>query len=164
MRSLLYLIWIVCPKTGNLVGWHWSQLASSKSLEVTFTEWSAKDFTPTASKTFEIPGCELAPHDMAMTDNYLVLKVNALKMNQTPFLLGLKGPAASLAMDGRAPVQAWVFPRPTSQKQFEPFSVEVPACFSIHFSHSYEHPETGNIVSFFSGWPPSDSKDFLGAW
>jgi all-trans-8'-apo-beta-carotenal 15,15'-oxygenase len=159
------LLWvIVCPKSGNLVGWHWSQLASSNSLEVTFTEWSAKDFTPTASNTFEIPGCELAPHDMGMTDNYLVLKVNSLKMDKTPFLLGLKGPAASLSMDGRAPVQAWIFPRPTSQNQFEPFSVEIPACFSIHFSHSYEHPETGNIVSFFSGWPPSDSKDFLGAW
>ena len=28
------------------------------------------------------------------------------------FLLGLKGPAASVAVDGRAPIQAWVFPRP----------------------------------------------------
>jgi len=85
-------------------------------------------------------------------------------MNQLPFLVNLKGPAASLSMDGRAPVKAWIFPRPTSKTQFEPFSVDVPACFSIHFSHAYEDETTGNIVTFFSGWPPSDSKDFLGAW
>jgi len=152
-----------CPR-GNLVGWHWSQLPATKSLEVTFTEWSNEGFEPVASKTVEIPGCELAPHDMAMTDNCIVLQINALSMDPLPFLANLKGPAACLSMDGRAPVNAWIFPRPTSKNQFEPFSVDVPACFSIHFSHGYEDEITGNIVTFFSGWPPSDSKDFLGAW
>eukprot|EP00978_Attheya_sp_CCMP212_P032268 scaffold125254_cov49-Attheya_sp.AAC.1 len=117
-----------------------------------------------ASKTFEVKNCDLAPHDMAITENCVMLKVNALTMNQGAFISGLKGPAASLAMDGRAPVYAHIFPRPTAAKQFEPFQVELPACFSIHFSHAYEDEVTGNIVSFFSGWPPSDSKDFLGAW
>ena len=154
----------MCPKTGHLVGWQWSQLPISKSLEVTFTEWSSEDFKPVASNTFEIRNCQLAPHDQCLTENSIVLLINAMTMNQAPFMLGLKGPAASLAMDGRAPVQAWVFPRPSSANQFEPFFVEVPPCFSIHFSHGYEDPETGNIVTFFSGWPPSDSKDFLGAW
>lgn len=93
-----------------------------------------------------------------------MLKVNALKMNELPFLVGAKGPAAALEMDGRSNVAVHVFPRPSSKKQFEPFVVEVPACFSIHFSHAYEDEETGNIVAMFSGWPPSDSKDFLGAW
>lgn len=154
----------VCPKTGHLIGWHWAQLPLEKGLQITLTEWSSKGFTLVASKTFVIQACELAPHDMALTENYVVLMVNALKMNQVPFLLGLKGPAASLEMDGRAPVMAWILPRPTCDDQFEPFAMEVPACFSIHFSHAYEDENTGNIVSFFSGWPPSDSKDFLGAW
>jgi carotenoid cleavage dioxygenase-like enzyme len=155
----------VCPKTGHLVGWHWAQqIPSDKGMAVTITEWSPEDFTPVASKSYELPGCELAPHDMALTENFVVLKVNALKMNQAPFMLGVTGPAASLEMDGRAPVTAWVFARPTSKNQFEPFPVQVPPCFSIHFSHAYEDEETGNIVSFFSGWPESDSKDFLGAW
>lgn len=154
-----------CPR-GNLVGWHWSQLVSTKSLEVTFTEWSNDGFAPIASETFELPDCELAPHDMAMTDNCIVMKVNALSMDPLPFLANLKGPAACLSMDGRSPVKAWILPRPTSpkEKKFEPFVVDVPACFSIHFSHAYEDEETGNIVTFFSGWPPSDSNDFLGAW
>jgi carotenoid cleavage dioxygenase-like enzyme len=147
------------------VGWHWSQLPLKKALEVTFTEWSNDGFEPVASNTFEIPNCSLAPHDMAMTENCIVMKINALSMDQLPFLINLKGAAASLSMDGRSPVKAWIFPRPTStRKQFEPFSVDVPACFSIHFSHCYEDEQTGNIVTFFSGWPPSDSKDFLGAW
>jgi all-trans-8'-apo-beta-carotenal 15,15'-oxygenase len=154
----------ICPDTGNLVGWHWSQLVDKKSLEATFTEWSPVDFSAIASKTFELPNCELAPHDMALTENCIMLKVNSLKMNQLDFLSGLKGPAASLAMDGRSNVTLHVFPRPTAKNQFEPYIVEVPACFSIHFSHAYEDEETGNIVAIFSGWPPSDSKDFLGAW
>ena len=154
----------VCPDTGNLVGWHWSQLVSSKALEATFTEWDPKDFSPIASTTYELPGCELAPHDMALTENCIMLKVNSLKMNQLDFLTGMKGPAASLKMDGRSSVQVHVFPRPTAENQFEPFVVDVPACFSIHFSHAYEDEETGNLVAMFSGWPPSDSKDFLGAW
>jgi len=154
----------ICPDTGNLVGWHWSQLVDRKSLEATFTEWSPVDFSAIASKTFELPNCELAPHDMALTENCIMLKVNSLKMNQLDFLSGLKGPAASLAMDGRSNVTLHVFPRPTAKNQFEPYIVEVPACFSIHFSHAYEDEETGNIVAIFSGWPPSDSKDFLGAW
>ena len=154
----------VCAETGNLVGWHWSQLVRKKSLEVTFTEWSQKDFSMIASSTFELKNCELAPHDMAMSENCILLKVNSIKMNQFSFMSGLKGPAASLEMNGRANVFVHVFPRPSAEDQFEPFVVEVPPCFSIHFSHAYEDPETGNIVSFFSGWPESDSKDFLGAW
>jgi all-trans-8'-apo-beta-carotenal 15,15'-oxygenase len=154
----------VCPDTGNLVGWHWSQLANDGALEVTFTEWSKDDFSPVATETFQLDGCELAPHDMALTENCIMLKVNALKMNTLDFLSGAKGPAASLAMDGRSNVFVHVFPRPTAKKQFEPYVVEVPACFSIHFSHAYEDEETGNLVSMFSGWPPSDEKDFLGAW
>lgn len=154
----------MCPDTGNLVGWHWSQIVNDNALEATFTEWSASDFSPVASSTFKLPGCELAPHDMALTENCIMLKVNALQMNQGDFIMGLSGPAASLKMDGRANVQVHVFPRPTAKTQFEPYIVEVPPCFSIHFSHAYEDPESGNLVSYFSGWPPSDSKDFLGAW
>jgi carotenoid cleavage dioxygenase-like enzyme len=85
-------------------------------------------------------------------------------MNQALFLLGIKGPAASLSMDGRAPTRTWVFPRPCSKELFEPYCVETPPCFTIHFSHAYEDDDSGHLVSFFSGWPPSDSKDFLGAW
>lgn len=154
----------LCPDSGNLVGWHWAQLPLEKSLEVTFTEWSNKDFSKVKSSTFQIPNCSLAPHDMAITENHIVMKINALTMNELPFLMNLKGAAAALSMDGRSPVRAFIFPRPTAKTQFEPFSVDVPACFSIHFSHGYEDEETGNIVTFFSGWPPSDSKDFLGAW
>lgn len=153
----------VCPKTGNLVGWHWKQIVANGSLEVTFTEWD-KNFSALASKSFEMKGCELAPHDMAITENCIIVNINSLKMNQVPFLLGLKGPAASLAMDGRASITTWVFPRPTAANQFEPYWVETPPCFTIHFSHGYEDEITGNLISFFSGWPPSDSKDFLGAW
>lgn len=153
-----------CPDTGNLVGWHWSQLPTTGSLEVTVTEWSEKDFAAVASETFVLENCELAPHDMALTENCVLLKVNSLKLNQLQFLSGNKGPAASLEMDGRANVLVHVLPRPTAQRKFEPFVVEVPACFSIHFSHAYEDPQTGNIRTIFSGWPPSDQKDFLGAW
>jgi all-trans-8'-apo-beta-carotenal 15,15'-oxygenase len=153
----------VCPKTGYLVGWHWVQDAVTGSLDVTFTEWD-ENFKALASKTFTLDGCDLAPHDMAITENHIIMNVNALQMNQAPFLLGLKGPAASLAMDGRANITTWVFPRPTASNQFEHFSVQTPPCFSIHFSHAYELETTGNLVAFFSGWPPSDSKDFLGAW
>lgn len=147
-----------------MVGWSWSQIPITKSLEVTFTEWGEENFEPKARTIFEIPNCALAPHDMAITENSIIFMINALEMNQLPFLLNLKGPAGSLAMDGRKNVKAWVFPRPSSKNQFEPFVVDVPACFSIHFSHGYEDEETGNLVTFFSGWPPSDSKDFLGAW
>jgi len=154
----------ICPDSGNLVGWHWSQVVDEKSLQVTFTEFSAADFSVVESETHLIPNCELAPHDMAMTENAILLQVNCLKMNQGSFLSGMKGPASALAMDGRGTVYLHVFPRPTSKVHFEPYFVEVPACFSIHFSHAYEDEKTGNIVSFFSGWPPSDSKDFLGAW
>ena len=154
----------VCPNTGNLVGWSWSQVVDEKSLEVTFSEWDSEDFSSVASTTHRIAGCELAPHDMCLTDNCIMLKVNSLTMNTAPFMAGVAGPAASLAMDGQAPVKVHVFPRPTAANQFQPYSVDVPACFSIHFSHGYEDKETGNLVSFFSGWPPSDSKDFLGAW
>jgi len=153
----------VCPKTGNLVGWHWRQVVNNGSLEVTFTEWD-EDFKQVASKTFEMTDCELAPHDMAITENCIIINVNAMKMKQLPFMLGAKGPASCLSMDGSAPITTWVFPRPTAKEQFEPYSVETPACFTLHFSHAYEDDVTGNLVSFFSGWPPSNSKDFLGAW
>ena len=154
----------ICPRSGRLVGWHWSMMINPKALEVTFTEWSPLDFSPVASSTFALPNCDLAPHDMAMTDNCVLLKVNALTMDERPFIMGLKGPAACLEMDGRANVTVHVLPRPTAERQFEPFEVEVPPCFSIHFSHAYEDDDTGNIVAFFSGWPPSDATDFLGSW
>jgi len=44
----------VCPKSGNLVGWHWSQRPMRRGLEVTFTEWSPVDFKSVASNTFVI--------------------------------------------------------------------------------------------------------------
>jgi len=153
----------VCPKTGHLVGWHWKQAVASGSLEVTFSEWD-KNFNLIKTTTFDVQGCELAPHDMAMTENYIIFNVNALKMNQALFLSGIKGPAGSLSMDGRSPIQTWIFPRPCGKEQFVPYSVETPSCFTIHFSHAYEDEISGNLISFFSGWPPSDSKDFLGAW
>lgn len=101
---------------------------------------------------------------MAPTKNCIMLKVNCLKMKQAEFITGLSSAAESLKMDGRANVQVHIFPRPTAKNQFEPYVVDVPPCFSIHFSHAYEDPESGYLVSCFSGWPPSDSKDFLGAW
>ena len=153
-----------CPRTGHLVGWHWSQVVPGALLEVTLTEWSPDGFQPVASKTYRLPNVELAPHDMALTENCVIMLMNALSMNQLPFLAGVKGPAESLSMDGRANITAVVMPRPTSSHQFEPYSISVPPAFCIHFSHGYEDRETGNLVSFFSGWPPSDSKDFLGAW
>jgi len=154
----------VCPRSGNLVGWHWSKLLDNKGLEVTFTEWSSKDFTPISSSTFLLRNCDLAPHDMALTDDCVILSQNALKLSQMDFLSGLKGPAASLKMNGRAHAFVHIFPRPTAKFQFKPYLVEIPPSFSIHFSHAYKDSDTGNIVTFFSGWPPSDSKDFLGAW
>ena len=153
----------VCPKTGHLVGWHWRQSVATGGLEVTFTEWD-QNFKPVAINTFVVEGCDLAPHDMAITEKYIIFNVGALKMNQALFISGLKGPAASLSMDGRAPIKTWMFPRPSATEQFSPFSVETPPCFPIHFSHAYEDPTSGHVVSFFTGWPPSDSKDFLGAW
>jgi len=154
----------ICPRTGHLVGWHWSQVVDTQSLQITFTEWSSNQFQKVASSTFVIPKCELAPHDMALTENCILLQVNALKMSQIDFILGLKGPAAALKMDAKAPVSIHIFPRPTSLKQFEPFTVETPASFCIHYANAYEDPHTGYIIAMFSGWPPSDSKDFLGAW
>jgi len=154
----------VCPRTGHLVGWSWAQLPLTKSMEVTFTEYSPENFESVATSTFEVPGCELAPHDMALTDDCILFKVNALTMEMESFITGISGPAAALKMDGRANVHLHVFPRPTSKRQFKPYEIELPPCFSIHFSHAYEDAETGNIVTYFSGWPPSDSKDFLGAW
>ena len=154
----------VCPDTGNLVGWHWSTLVQESALEVTFTEWDSKKFESIKSSTFVMNDCALAPHDMALTENCILLQVNAMEMNQAAFISGMKGPAASLKMNGRSPVQVHVFPRPTAKEQFEPYVVEVPPCFSIHVSHAYEMKEENKIKVFFSGWPPSDSKDFLGAW
>ena len=69
-------------------------------------------------------------------------------------------------MDGRANTKAWVFPRPTSHfnNVKKPFSIDVPPVFSIHFPHAYEDEENEKLVCMCSGWPPNDSKDFLGAW
>ena len=152
----------VCPRTGHLVGWHWSDIGSG--LKITVTEWSPNDFTQVASRTVVLPSVALAPHDMVLTENYIFLKVNALSMNALDFLSGLKGPAASLKMDGRANVRGFLFSRPTNDEITEPMEVDIPPCFSIHFSHGYEDKTTGNMIAFFSGWPPSDAKDFLGAW
>lgn len=150
-----------CPRTGHLVGWHWS--AVGNNLRVTVTEWSPDKFTKVASRTVMLPNVALAPHDMVVTENYIFLKVNALSMNELEFLSGLKGPAASLKMDGRANVKGFLFSRPTKEPM-DPIEVEIPPCFSIHFSHGYEDEKSGNLVAIFSGWPPNDSKDFLGAW
>mmetsp|Transcript_43377 Transcript_43377/g.52571 ORF Transcript_43377/g.52571 Transcript_43377/m.52571 type:complete len:498 (+) Transcript_43377:4910-6403(+) len=153
-----------CPRTNTLVGWHWAQIPDSNALEVTITEWDTS-FKPVASATHRIPNCVLAPHDMVITKNYVMFLINSFEMNMFSFLSGMKGPAASLKMDGRGATRAVLFPRPTSDMQFEqPIEIDVPAHFSIHFSHAYEDEITGNIISYFSGWPPSDATDFLGAW
>jgi hypothetical protein len=147
---------------GHLVGWSWSQLPIEKKLEVRVTEWESQKFSKIAEKIYVLDNCELAPHDMALTDDALIFKVNSLSMDPAAYMSGMKGPAAALSMDGRAPVTVHILPRPCAENSFEPFSVEVPACFSIHFSHAYKDKVSGNIVTHFSGWPPNDSKDFLG--
>ena len=152
----------ICPRTGHLVGWSWSQLPIEQKLEVRVTEWENETFSRVAEKIYYLENCELAPHDMALTDDAIIFQVNALSLNSTPFMAGLKGPAAALSMDGRAPVKVHVVPRPCAIDSFEAFTVEVPPCFSIHSSHAYKDEDTGNIVVHFSGWPPNDSKDFLG--
>jgi len=159
----------MCPRTGHLVGWTWAQNPADGSMEVTFTEYDSDGFRVVASDTHVMAGCALAPHDCVVTEHYIFLKVNALEMDKLSFLSGAEGPAECLGMDGRANVHAFVFPRPTLSREekteYSPFLVEdIPACFSIHFSHGYEDEKTGNIVSFFSGWPPNDSETFLGAW
>ena len=156
----------MCPRTGHLVGWRWAQDTKDGSMEVTITEYSSDGFKVVAEATHKLEKCSLAPHDMVLTQNYVVLKINALSMDKVSFLSGAKGPAECLGMDGRSPVRAFVFPRPTCKdSKVKPFVVnDIPACFSIHFSHGYEDEKTGNIVSYFSGWPPSDSTSFLGAW
>ena len=168
----------MCSYTGNLVGWYWSSISDGKSTrELTFMEWSPDtDLTadtssssssissPIAKKEYGIENCGLAPHDMSLTQNCVMLVFNAMAMNDLPFLLGIKGAAESLQLAGRDPTYAWIAPRPTSKTQFEPFKVELPAWFSIHCSHAYEDEITGNIVAYYTGWPPSDESTFLGAW
>ncbi len=159
----------MCPRTNHLVGWTWAQQSADGSMLVTFTEYEPDGFTEVASETHKMEGVALAPHDMVLTEHAILLKVNALTMDQAAFLSGATGPAECLGMDGRAPVRVFVFPRPTlseeERRNFPSYVVnDVPACFSIHFSHGYEDETTGNIVSYFSGWPPNDSKTFLGAW
>mmetsp|Transcript_31045 Transcript_31045/g.65693 ORF Transcript_31045/g.65693 Transcript_31045/m.65693 type:complete len:716 (-) Transcript_31045:888-3035(-) len=162
----------ICPRTGRLVGWSWSQNPTDGRTEITITEYDPDGFAVVASETHTLEGIPLAPHDCAVTERYVVLKINALEMDKWPFVSGARGPAECLGMDGRAPAKAFVFPRPASEKEEKgggdpaaPFLVDdIPACFSIHFSHGYEDEKTGNIVSFFSGWPPNDSESFLGAW
>ena len=73
-----------CPQTGNLVGWHWSQVGTD--LKVTVTEWSSDKFAKVASRTITLPNVELAPHDMVLTENLIFLKVNAISMNPLAFL------------------------------------------------------------------------------
>jgi all-trans-8'-apo-beta-carotenal 15,15'-oxygenase len=108
-------------------------------MEVTFTEYDSDGFEIVASDTHVLKDCALAPHDMVLTEHYVMLKINSLEMDQVSFLSGAKGPAECLRMDGRAQVKAFVFPRPTlsakEKEQYRPFVVEdIPACFSIHFS------------------------------
>lgn len=122
---------------------------------MTFTEYASDGFRAVASATHVLEGVALAPHDCVVTEHYILLKINALTLDQLSFLSGAGGPAECLDLDGRAPVRAFVFPRPTlaaaDRKEFVPFAVrDIPACFSIHFSHGYEDEQTGNIVSFFS--------------
>ena len=145
----------MCPRTGRLVGWTWAQNPMDGSMEVIFTEYDSDGFRVVASESHILEGVALAPHDMVLTEHYIMLTINALNMDQLSFLSGSKGPAESLGMDGRALVRAFVFPRPalsTEEKTtFAPFVVnDIPACFSIHFSHGYEDEKTGNIVSYFS--------------
>lgn len=145
----------MCPRTGHLVGWTWAQNPMDGSMEVTFTEYDSDGFRVVASGTHVLEGVALTPHDMVLTEHYILLKINSLKLNKLSFLSGAKGPAESLSMDGRAPVRAFVFPRPTLSgdklKEFSPFVVDdIPACFSIHFSHGYEDTNTGNIITYFS--------------
>lgn len=159
----------MCPLTGNLIGWTWAQNPADGSMQVVFAEYCEDGFEKVAEESHILPNCALAPHDMVLTEHYIVLHFNAMNMDQVSFLSGAKGPAESLGMDARASTRAFVFPRPTLSKEekqkYSPFVVEdIPACFSIHSSHGFEDEKTGNIVSFFSGWPPSDSKTFLGAW
>jgi all-trans-8'-apo-beta-carotenal 15,15'-oxygenase len=144
----------MCPRTGHLVGWTWAQNPMDGSMTVTFTEYDSNGFRVVATESHILEGVALAPHDMVLTEHYIMLTINALNMDQLSFLSGLKGPAESLGMNGRALVRAFVFPRPTTtprMPKFAPFVVnDIPACFSIHFSHGYEDEKTGNIVSYFS--------------
>jgi len=159
----------MCPRTGHLVGWTWAQNPTKGSMDITFTEYDSEGFRIVASDTHTLDGVALAPHDCVLTEHYILLKVNALEIDQLAFLSGAMGPAECLGMDGRAKVRAFAFPRPTlsgdEKKKYAPFVVnDIPACFSIHFSHGYEDEKTGDLVSYFSGWPPNDSESFLGAW
>ena len=145
----------LCPRTGHLVGWTWAQNPMDGSMEVTFTEYASDGFKIVASSTHVLEGVALAPHDMVLTEHYIILKINALSLDKLSFISGAKGPAEALNMDGRKAVKAFVFPRPTMPKnqlsKFSPFIVEdIPACFSIHFSHGFEDEKTGNIVMYFS--------------
>jgi len=74
-----------------LVGWYHSSLPAENCLEVTIVEWEPTKFQKIASETYKIPNCELAPHDMSLTENYVVLLVNALSLNQMEFMSGLNG-------------------------------------------------------------------------
>ncbi len=145
----------MCPRTGHLVGWTWAQNPLDGSMELTFTEYDSDGFRTVASGTHRIEGVDLVPHDMVLTEHYILLKINSLRLNKLSFLSGAVGPAESLSMDGRAPVRVFAFPRPTlsgdDMMNFSPFAVDdIPACFSIHFSHGYEDPKTGNIITYFS--------------
>jgi len=102
----------MCPRTGHLVGWTWAHNPTINSMEVTFTEYESDGFRVVASETHKLEGCRLAPYDMILTKNYVVLKINVLKLDKLAFLSGAMGPAECSSLDGRAPVRAFVFPRP----------------------------------------------------
>ena len=163
----------MCPYTQNLVGWYWSGIVGdgkSSTKELTFMEWSSdtdlttrkddatkKRTKPVASTTFTIENCGLAPHDMSLTKNCIMLIFNAMEMNDTPFLLGFKGAAESLKMAGRDPITAWIAPRPTSKKQFEPFHVYYITCtYEMHMPNDNRH----RVVLLI----PYQSEDQFGLW
>jgi all-trans-8'-apo-beta-carotenal 15,15'-oxygenase len=206
----------LCPRTGHMVGWHWQQVANTNAMRIAFTEWSSAstsssnqeemsqtEMSVVGTSTYDIPNCAVAPHDMAITEHYIVLLVNALTVDKAGmgFVTGLSSPAGVLQMHGREPVKAFVFPRPGvkaphptrttlqngSKTKFPIVIRDIPACFSIHISHAYEEettqessesaPDTNtstyntepdapnnNIVLYFTGWPSSDSNEYLGAW
>lgn len=81
----------MCPLTGHLVGWTWAQNPLDGSMEVVFTEYDSDGFKVVATESHKLENCALAPHDMVLTEHYIMLKFNALKLNQVPFLSGAQG-------------------------------------------------------------------------
>ena len=126
------------------------------TFHVRLTEYDSNGSKIVATETHVMNSVALAPHDMVLTEHYVMLTINTLKMDQLAFISGAKGPAECLGMDGRAPVKAFLFPRSTlsseEKKKFTILDVEnIPACFSIHFRHGYEDEKTASIIPYFSG-------------